>query len=698
MLYLQCELFGVINIVIGYYMTRKEAEIKLKNVFGIDHFYDDQWEAIEKILRGERILMIQRTGFGKSLCYQFPAIIFPGVTVIFSPLIALMRDQVESLKRKGIESRYINSEQSSEENSKVIQDAIDGKIKILYIAPERQENQEWIDATRKMNLSMIVIDEAHTISVWGHDFRTAFRRIINLVNLLPQHLPVLATTATATARVQKDIENQIGGKLTTIRGNLLRSNLQLYVIKVQSEDEKMIWLAQNLSNLEGTGLIYTGTRVSTEVYAKWLNFVGVDAMYYNAGLDAETRKEVENNLKQNRCKCFVSTNALGMGIDKSDIRFIIHTQIPASPIHYYQEIGRAGRDGKATTIILFYNATLDKDNVEEDYKLPLAFVEGGRPALKYYRKVIDKLREEPLGEHNLMKACNLKQNQIRVIKSDLIDQGIIREVQYGRSKIYEYQYSAKELDSQPFDSLRNAKLHDLEAMRNYVFTKEARMKYLCEFLDDNSFKKYNNCDNTNLTTWIVNTNEEWINKLNLFRETYFPVLEVESKTSNLINGVAASYYGVSNVGNALHRSKYENGGDFPDFLLSLTLKAFRKTFGNQKFDLILYVPPTNSGDLVKNFAVKFSNVLNIPISHGLVKIKETAEQKVFQNGYSKKDNVEDAFDYVGTENICGKNLILIDDIFDSGATIKELGKMLTKKGARVIAPVTIAKTVGGELV
>ena len=169
-------------------MTRKEAEIKLKNVFGIDHFYDDQWEAIEKILRGERILMIQRTGFGKSLCYQIPAIIFSGVTVIFSPLIALMRDQVESLKRKGIESRYINSEQSSEENSKVIQDAIDGKIKILYIAPERQENQEWIDATRKMNLSMIVIDEAHTISVWGHDFRTAFRRIINLVNLLPQHL------------------------------------------------------------------------------------------------------------------------------------------------------------------------------------------------------------------------------------------------------------------------------------------------------------------------------------------------------------------------------------------------------------------------------------------------------------------------------------------------------------------------------
>ena len=205
-------------------MNREDAEIKLKRVFGLDHFYDEQWEAIRRILDGERILMIQRTGFGKSLCYQFPATQFSGVTVIFSPLIALMRDQVKALNNKGISARYINSEQSPEENSSTIQDALDGKVKILYIAPERQENMEWIEATRKMNLSMVVIDEAHTISVWGHDFRPAFRRIINLVKLLPQSLPVLATTATATKRVQQDIEQQIGGKLTTIRGLLVRDN------------------------------------------------------------------------------------------------------------------------------------------------------------------------------------------------------------------------------------------------------------------------------------------------------------------------------------------------------------------------------------------------------------------------------------------------------------------------------------------
>ena len=179
-------------------ITRVEAEEKLKTIFGIEHFYDEQWKAIERILRGERILMIERTGFGKSLCYQFPATQFPGITVIFSvifsPLIALMRDQVRSLNKKGISAAYINSEQSQEDNTLVIEKALKGEIKILYIAPERQENQEWIEATRKMNLSMVVIDEAHTISTWGHDFRPAFRRIINLVQLLPQNLPVLATS------------------------------------------------------------------------------------------------------------------------------------------------------------------------------------------------------------------------------------------------------------------------------------------------------------------------------------------------------------------------------------------------------------------------------------------------------------------------------------------------------------------------
>ena len=196
-------------------MTQQEAEIILQRTFNLSHFYDEQWITIEKILKGERVLLIEKTGFGKSLCFQFTAILFKGTTVIFSPLIALMRDQVKKLNSLGISAKCVNSEQIPEENSQIISDAKAGEVKILYIAPERQENSEWIEATRQMNLSMVVVDEAHCISVWGHDFRPAFRRIINLVNLLPKGLPVLATTATATKRVETDIAQQMGCLLYT---------------------------------------------------------------------------------------------------------------------------------------------------------------------------------------------------------------------------------------------------------------------------------------------------------------------------------------------------------------------------------------------------------------------------------------------------------------------------------------------------
>ena len=739
-------------------MTRSEAEIKLKRIFGLDHFYDEQWRSIERILRGERILMIERTGFGKSLCYQFPATQFDGITVVFSPLIALMRDQVRSLCERGIPAAYINSEQSYEENQNSIQRALNGEIKILYIAPERQDNEEWVEATRQLKLSMVVVDEAHTISTWGHDFRPSFRRIINLVQLLPQSLPVLATTATATKKVQYDIEQQIGGRLTTIRGNLIRPNFQLQVVKVQSEDEKMIWLAENLNAINGTGLIYTGTRIDTEVYANWLRFVGINATDYNAGFDADTRKSIEQGLMQNKWKCIVSTNALGMGIDKSDIRFVIHTQMPASPIHYYQEIGRAGRDGKPTRIILFYNEKKENGNdVATDSLLPLSFVEGSRPTTKKYQKVISLLQEEPLSEREVLKKANLKTNQLRVIKADLIDQGIIKEVLYGKIKKYEYQYNAPALNTDSFEALREAKLKDLHAMEEYIYTDMPRMKYLCSFLDSDETVEYSNCDNTNLERITVSVTPEWMTKLEDFRETYFPCLELSSwtirkggfrlryiapdkvqvektvkndmgevierpiieysnninlleynqeereiieehlgKASRLVDGYAASYYGVSNVGAAIHRSKYENGGDFPDFLLKKTLSVFGKKFRGIHFDLVLYLPPTNSGDLVKNFATKFARVIGVPISHELIKVRITQEQKMFQNSYSKQENVCGAFD-IDEDIVKDKYIVLLDDIYDSGATLKEVGKLLTQKGAKCIVPIVIAKTVGGTL-
>lgn len=671
-------------------MKRQDAEILLKDKFRIERFYDKQWEVIDKLLNGKRVLLIEKTGYGKSLCFQFTAVMLDGLTVIFSPLISLMRDQIKKLNSLGINAKCINSEQTDEENEQVINDAMQGRIKILYIAPERQENNQWIESALKMKLSMVVVDEAHCISVWGHDFRPSYRRIINLVKLLPQGFPVLAATATATKRVEEDIANQIGSGIEVIRGNLMRDNFRLFVIKVNSEDEKFIWLGQNLKNLEGSGVIYTGTRVNTEMYSRWFEFLGIKSVNYNAGLDARSRIEIENGLMNNEWKCVVSTNALGMGIDKPDIRFIIHTQIPQSPIHYYQEIGRAGRDGLPTDIILFFNP--------EDEDLPVAFIEGGRPSVSKYHKVIEAVKNEMLGERELMKKTNLKQTQVRVIKADLLEQGIVREVTIGKSKKLEYIPNAPVLNFKTFEELRNAKLKELDSMIQYVNTPGSRMKFLCDFLGDSTEVSNSNCDNTGLQKLTVYITPEWNEKLKEFRDNYFPGLEVESKRTNMVNGVAASYYGFSNVGKILHRCKYENGGDYPDSLVVLTINAFREKLGQYRFDLILYVPPTKSGNLVKNFSEKISQKLKIPVSHNLKKTRVTKEQKIFENNPLKAENVKNAFNFENRSDILNKKILLIDDIFDSGTTMKEIGKYLTESGAALIAPLVIAKTVGGDLI
>ena len=668
-------------------MDRRSAEQELKRIFDLDSFYDEQWETIERLLSGERVLMIERTGFGKSLCYQFPAMQLPGTTVIFSPLIALMRDQVSYLKSLGIPSECINSGQTSYENRRILDEAKQGRIKILYIAPERQENQQWQEAVEQVSLSMVVVDEAHCISVWGHDFRPAFRRIIKLVQSLPGNLPILATTATATHQVAKDIIAQMGGDVSLVRGDLLRENLNLRVVEAESEEAKMAWLSEFLATQEGTGLIYTGRRADTDQYASWLQHMGISATNYNAGLDTELRKEVEEGLKSDRWKCIVSTNALGMGIDKPDIRFIIHTQMPASPIHYYQEIGRAGRDGLPTEIVLLYKP--------DDKSLPEYFIKKNRPTVSQYQRVLKVLKQEPLGEMELARRSNLTRTQIGVICADLIDQDIIQESAHGDRK-YEYQPNASLLDIRPFEELRRFKFQELRKMIQYAESSKCRMDYLCAYLGDTSVGRCGKCDNDLSQHHQAVITDEYQGKLQDFWATCFPELNVGSSSGKLVNGVASSYYGSSDVGSIIHHCKYENGGYFPDDLLVKTLRAFRRYFGQEEFDLVVYVPPTESGDLVEDFARRVAKNLHFPLSDGLKKARMTEPQKMFQNSLLKGSNVKDAFHYQKPLEVRGKSVLIVDDIYDSGSTIKEIGRMFTKLGVAKVAPLTIAKTVGGR--
>ncbi len=670
-------------------MFRHQAEIQLQKLFGFPYFHDLQWEVIELLLSGQRILFIEKTGYGKSLCFQFPATQLEGLTIVFSPLIALMRDQIRSMKEKGIKAASINYNQSIEENNEIIQQAQNNQLDLLYVSPERMENASWISAAREMNIALIVIDEAHCISIWGQSFRPNYRRIVNLVKLLPKSFPVLATTATATQRVQEDIVEQVGADLKVIRGQLLRPNIQLSVVIMHSEEEKHYWLAEYLPRLPKTGIIYTGITVDTDIYANWTNFIGLKAAAYSGKLDAESRKRIETSFMDNQYDCVVSTNALGMGIDKPDVRFIIHTQIPQSPIHYYQEIGRAGRDGLPAFAILLYNPV-------KDLELPRSFIEGTKPSLRKYERVISATKKALMGLHEIIREVNLKQTQVQIILSDLVEQGILLE-QQGKSKKYFYNPSAPALDARKFELLRSIQMEELDKMIQYTNLNTCRMQYLCGYLGDTTQSSCGICDNDTKHLDALHVTDEIKEKLINFRETYFPILDLETEKSNIINGVAAAYYGFSNVGAAIHFSKYEGGGDFPDWLLTLTLKAFRLHYKDITFDLILYVPPTESGNLVKNFAVKVATVLNIPVSHGLIKKAHTEPQKILESGIIKKENVRDKFIYTLPEELTNKKVLLIDDIFDSGYTMKEIGRYLTSIGVAIIAPMVIARTIGGDL-
>jgi ATP-dependent DNA helicase RecQ len=672
------------------FLIRPYAECELYRIFKIKKFHEDQWKAITKILAGERVLLIEKTGFGKSICYQFPAAIFPGMTIIFSPLIALMRDQVKYLKSININAECINGEQTFFENKEIIKKATNGKLKILYIAPERQESDEWIDATQKMNLSMIVVDEAHCISTWGHDFRPQFRRITNLVKMLPLGFPVLATTATATKKVEEDVAEQIGNNCSVIRGKLMRENLRLFVIKVNNEDEKMMWISENINKIKGSGIIYTGRRDDTEIYAKWLNFCNIKTASYSGRLEANSRKDIENALIDNEYKCVVSTNALGMGMDKPDIRFIIHTQVPQSPIHYYQEIGRAGRDGKIAYCILFYNQN-------EDDKLPLYFINNSKPQSIKYEKVIQTCKSGLYKESEMLIKTNIRKQELRIIKQDLIEQRIIREVKIENTKKLEYIYNAPIFNVEFHQNIKKLKLEEFTRMKDYINITMSRMKFLCEYLGDKESIEYKNCDNTTLKKVFASFSNAMKEKIKIFHDNDFPDLIIDIKHTKLINGIATSFYGKTIVGELIHKSKYEDAGDYPEILVKRTIQALNYKTNKPNFDIIIYIPSTKSGQLVKNFAKRISDETGIILCNVLYKTRETREQKQLVNSQLKKGNVKDAFAVNDPNAVKDKNILLIDDIFDSGNTIKEIGKMLTKLDAKTIFPLVIAKTVGGDL-
>lgn len=388
-------------------MTPKEL---LKTYFGYDTFRTGQEDIIQSVLSGRDALAVMPTGAGKSLCYQVPALIFPGITIVISPLISLMQDQVKSLNEAGIHAAYINSSLTETQISKAISRAQAGVYKIIYVAPERLESAEFIRFALNSNISMVTVDEAHCISQWGQDFRPSYLKIVDFIERLPDRPVISAFTATATQEVKADIECilKLNHPNVVVTG-FDRENLYYSVEYVRGKQKDDFIINYIEKHRDESGIIYCATRKNVDSLYELLFKRGIAVTCYHAGIDNETRKNNQEDFIYDRAQVIVATNAFGMGIDKSNVRYVIHYNMPQSMENYYQEAGRAGRDGGNSRCILLFSP---QDVMIDKFLLDKKEFEGSEPddiesvrqrdiqrlhAMEGYCKTTDCLRNYILG-------------------------------------------------------------------------------------------------------------------------------------------------------------------------------------------------------------------------------------------------------------------------------------------------------------
>ncbi|WND34651.1 RecQ family ATP-dependent DNA helicase [Streptomyces sp. BB1-1-1] len=463
---------------------------------GAARLREDQWRAIEALVADRRrALVVQRTGWGKSAVYFVATALLrdrgAGPTVIVSPLLALMRNQVEAAARAGIRARTINS--SNTEEWDAVQDEIAaGEVDVLLVSPERLNNPDFRDQVLpKLSAAtgLLVVDEAHCISDWGHDFRPDYRRLRTMLTDLPPGVPVLATTATANARVTADVAEQLGTGGTSdalvLRGPLDRESLSLGVLRLSDAAHRMAWLADHLDRLPGSGIIYTLTVAAAEEVTAFLRQRGHTVASYTGKTENADRQQAEDDLLANRVKALVATSALGMGFDKPDLGFVVHLGSPSSPIAYYQQVGRAGRGVEHAEVLLLPGK---EDEAIWEYFASLAF-----PSEELVRRTLDILAgaERPLSLPALEPLVELRRSRLETMLKVLDVDGAVKRVKGGwiaTGQPWTY-------DAERYDWVARQRKAEQQAMRDYASTTDCRMEFLQRQLDDEGAKPCGHCDN-----------------------------------------------------------------------------------------------------------------------------------------------------------------------------------------------------------
>lgn len=662
-------------------------------------FREGQEEAIRLIVeKVPRLLIVQRTGWGKSFVYFIATKLLReqgvGPAILVSPLLSLMRNQLAAAAAMGVKAATINSDNTDEwveVERKVKQDEID----IILVSPERFSNsrfQQTVMGVVAVRVSMLVVDEAHCISDWGHDFRPHYRMLTRIIDGLPKNVRLIATTATANQRVMDDLSMQLGSDLVVQRGPLHRPSLALQTIRLPGQAERLAWLAEHLNAINGSGIIYTLTVRDSERVAGWLRSQGMIVESYTG--NTENRPALEDSLLRNKFKALVATTALGMGYDKPDLAFVVHYQTPGSVVAYYQQVGRAGRGiDKAHGVLM--SGTEDSDIT--DY-----FIESAFPTQVEVEEVINALQNatDGLSVSQLMEKVNISKGRAEKALQLLSLESpapVIKE--HSR-----WQLTASNLSDEFWK--RAKRLTDLRKdeqaqMQEYVSLTNGHMDFLIRTLDGDT----SGIIEANFSPLPENVDESLVREAEKFLNRTERPIEPRKKWADgglpryavkgkipeslrLEKGRALCYWGDAGWGSLVRKGKYQDKR-FADELVEASVRLIRNWAPDQMPVWVTCVPSLHRPELVPDFAQRLARELSLPFHAVLTRIDSRPEQKEMRNSVQQARNLDGALAIAGGEVQPGP-VFLVDDMVDSKWTLTVCGWLLRKHGSGVVLPLVLA--------
>jgi len=678
-------------------------------------FHDGQWEAIDALVNQRRkLLVVQRTGWGKSSVYFIATRILRdrrlGPTLIVSPLLALMRNQIEAADRLGIRALTINST-NRDTWPTLTQTILNNEADAVLISPERLANDDFVSTVLlpiANHIGLMVVDEAHCISDWGHDFRPDYRRLVRVLQHLPQNVAVLGTTATANNRVLDDITTQLGD-FEVQRGPLIRETLALQTVQLPDQSGRLAWLAEHLPQLPGTGIVYTLTKRDADQVAEWLTQNGIIASAYYSNVEAEGfessdayRQHLESALLNNELKVLVATTALGMGYDKPDLGFVVHYQAPGSIVAYYQMVGRAGRAIDYAVGVLLSGR---EDEEIQNYFRASAFPDEG-----HVNKILEALAEsDGLSDRQLEAEVNLRQGQItKVLKFLSVENPspVIKDGSCWRRTPVAYR-----LDHQHIQRLTQQRASEWQEVQEYINSQDCLMMFLARSLDDENAKPCGRCSNC-LGRPVIS--EEFSHSLAVEAALYLKHAELPLECKKQVaNGAFAQYgfrgnlpqnlraetgrilsrWGDAGWGRIVAEDKHNN--HFRDELVAAVAEMIIERWQpNPVPAWVTCVPSRNHPELVPDFARRLAVRLNLPFVEAVIKTHDNRPQKLQQNRYHQCHNLDGVFAI--TPGIPTGPVLLVDDMVDSAWTMTVIAALLRGAGSGLVWPVALASSSTGD--